>query len=361
MITPTISMSASQTSVPYGTAVTFTAMLPAATTGRVTFFNGGPLGSPVTVSNGTATYTTTALPGGSNMITASYSGDTNYNPSTSAAVTVTVTTVALTTSDASVGYGTPLTFTAMVPLLATGTVTFFDGGTTLGTGTVSSGLATLTISSLILGSHTIAASYSGNGIYSAATSGSLTQTVTPSSQEITTTTLPSGIQNWSYTATLQATGGLAPYSWSVSSGSLPAGLTLGANSGTLYGLPTTIGSSGFTVQVTDANQNKVSASLSIVINPAEAPLQITSLSPSSGFPGTIVTLIGSNFGITQENNSSVLFNGSAVPVLQWSNSAIVFAVPSGVEAGSAQVTVTVAGNNSSATFTVPGAAVCTVN
>jgi hypothetical protein len=86
---------------------------------------------------------------------------------------------------------------------------------------------------------------------------------------ITTTSLPSGTLNAVYGgATLQATGGITPYTWSITVGSLPAGLTLAPN-GTISGTPTgtTTGTSSFTVQVTDSETPAMSqtASLSITI------------------------------------------------------------------------------------------------
>src|ERR1700755_771011 len=54
---------------------------------------------------------------------------------------------------------------------------------------------------------------------------------------ITTTSLPGGQVNRAYSATLVATGGTAPLSWTISSGALPAGLTL-ASSGAISGTPT---------------------------------------------------------------------------------------------------------------------------
>jgi hypothetical protein len=81
--------------------------------------------------------------------------------------------VGLSSSSNSVTYGTPVTFTATVTG-GTGTVTFYDqnGSVTLGAGTLnSSGVATLTISTLVPGSHSITAVYNGN------TSTALGQTV----------------------------------------------------------------------------------------------------------------------------------------------------------------------------------------
>src|ERR1019366_4302136 len=68
---------------------------------------------------------------------------------------------------------------------------------------------------------------------------------------ITTTTLPNAIEGAAYAATLVATGGTAPYSWTVSDGSLPYGLTL-SPSGAITGTPAGPGSATFTAQAIDA-------------------------------------------------------------------------------------------------------------
>ena len=56
-----------------------------------------------------------------------------------------------------------------------------------------------------------------------------------------------------YSDQLTVTGGTSPFTWSVSSGSLPPGVTLGASTGLLSGTPTTAGSYAFTVKVTDSS------------------------------------------------------------------------------------------------------------
>ena len=94
--------------------------------------------------------------------------------------TSTPTTTALASSVNPSTFGASVTFTATVsPSAATGTVTFKDGATTLGTGTLSGGTATYSTSGLTTGDHSITAEYGGDGSYAASTSSALTQTVNP--------------------------------------------------------------------------------------------------------------------------------------------------------------------------------------
>lgn len=74
----------------------------------------------------------------------------------------------------------------------------------------------------------------------------------PASLAVTTTSLPGGIVNAPYSATLSASSGTPPYSWTIASGSLPPGLSLSA-SGAVTGTPIDQGTSSFTVAVTDSS------------------------------------------------------------------------------------------------------------
>jgi Putative Ig domain len=80
---------------------------------------------------------------------------------------------------------------------------------------------------------------------------------------ITISSLPSGKISVTYSQTLTASGGTAPYSWSISTGSLPGGLSLSA--GVISGIPTTAGTFNFAVQVTDNQGAAITANLSITI------------------------------------------------------------------------------------------------
>ena len=93
-----------------------------------------------------------------------------------AGVTIPVTLSVATSSSPSI-FGSPATFTATISSGPTGTVTFYDGGTSISTGAINGTIATLTTSSLIAGSHSITASWPGNSKYGAATSGTIIQLV----------------------------------------------------------------------------------------------------------------------------------------------------------------------------------------
>jgi large repetitive protein len=120
-------------------------------------------------------------------------------------------------------------------------------------------------------------------------SASITITVAPL-PSVTTTSLPNGVQNASYTATtLAASGGITPYTWSVTVGTLPTGMTL-SSAGVLSGKPTAAATTNFTVQVSDSSSPALTATkaLSIVVNPPPA-LSVSTISLASGVQNTAYT------------------------------------------------------------------------
>jgi len=110
---------------------------------------------------------------------------------------------------------------------------------------------------------------------------------------ITTSALPAATVQAAYSAGISATGGTAPYSWSVTSGQLPPGLSLTASSGTIAGTPTQAGTSLFTVQLKDSSSPAKTASqpLSISVSASAAPLQITTASLPSGQAGAAYSVV----------------------------------------------------------------------
>jgi uncharacterized protein YhjY with autotransporter beta-barrel domain len=96
------------------------------------------------------------------------------------------------------------------------------------------------------------------------------------------TSLPSAMQNAAYTAqTITASGGSGPYTFAISSGALPSGMTL-SSSGTLSGTPSVSGSFPFTVQATDTHAFTGSANYTLTVNALTAPGAPTGVSATAG-------------------------------------------------------------------------------
>ena len=207
----------------YGQAVTFTATVKAAPpntgtpTGTVAFYNGASLLGTATLSNGKATLKTSALPMGTDQILAVYAGDNSFAMSTSTplgqVVGIGATTSTVTASANPSVYGQTVTLTATVKPVApatgtpTGSVTFLDGGTPIGTGTLSAGKASLATAFTLVGSHSITATYAGDGNFLGSNSPALAETVNQAAttSKVTTSANPSVYgQTVTFTATVSA-------------------------------------------------------------------------------------------------------------------------------------------------------------
>ena len=132
--------------------------------------------------NGQATLTVPSLPIGPNQITVTAVNTATSGTITSPPTLVTVAkatiAVTLSSSENPSNPSQTVIFSATVHAGATGSVTFLDGTTVLGLGTVNAaGVATFSTSTLTIGSHPITASYGGDSGYIAATSATLTQVV----------------------------------------------------------------------------------------------------------------------------------------------------------------------------------------
>jgi len=110
----------------------------------------------------------------------------------------------------------------------------------------------------------------------------------PSPLAITTTSLPNGTVGQAYSTQLSATGGTSPYSWSISSGSLPVGLSL-SPAGVISGTPTAAGAPTFTVSVSDATSQAASHNFTLTVGSAVAAACTLYVSPSGSDsnPGTL--------------------------------------------------------------------------
>ncbi len=204
-----------------GTAVTFTATVQVVTgsgtpTGVVAFFADGLLIGSSSLSGASASVSTSSLGGGSHPITVIYFGDTNFAGSTGALAQVVnpgTTSVGLTTTGSPSVEGDAVTFTATVTVLTgtgtpTGTVQFRDGANNLGAAQpLSSNSASLTVSTLLFGSHSITAVYSsGDANFTGSTSGVVTQLVLRRTSTVVTSNRNPAAnlgQNITFTATVR--------------------------------------------------------------------------------------------------------------------------------------------------------------
>lgn len=206
----------------------------------------------------------------------------NTNATTSAAFNLVInsTTLVLTnaglpnailnstyTSSITASGGTqPYTFTLVAGALPTG-MTFNTNGTFNGAPT-QSGTFQFTVRVV-----------DSNG---ALTQSIFTLTVNSSSLSFVNTALENARLNQTYSATLTAQGGTAPYSFSIVGGTLPQGLTLGAN-GLISGTPTVTGTYQITFRVQDALANTSQATITLVVT--QVGFRITTSFLSSGRVG----------------------------------------------------------------------------
>jgi hypothetical protein len=211
--TPNISVSCSPNPIVYGGAnsiCSIYASLNGAVTGTVSLVIDGAAWTTLALSSGSATAQFPSSFGiGTFTVGATYNGDFNNNTSGGFG-TVTVEeatpTLAVSTSGTPSTYGRLVTFTATVSSGPTGTVTFYDGGSFIGTGTISGTTTTLSTSALLAGSHSISASWAGNSDFTGATSSAITQTVMRASVAINSaSTLSPSVYGdnvaWTFTVT----------------------------------------------------------------------------------------------------------------------------------------------------------------
>ncbi|MEO8433080.1 MAG: Ig-like domain repeat protein [Acidobacteriota bacterium] len=173
--------------------VTFTAVVSSSSgspTGTVRFLEGAQVLATASIGpGGQASTTLSGLAIGGHSVTASYGGDATFPPSNSSPLVQVVqdsAAISLSTSAEPSFPGQAVTFAARVSpghppgATPTGTVSFFDGAASLGAGSLVSGRATLSTSTLAVGLHRVTAVYSGDAAFSTATSSARSQIVTPS-------------------------------------------------------------------------------------------------------------------------------------------------------------------------------------
>ncbi len=196
-----------------------------------------------------------------------------FSPSTQTIIGTATQNLTLTLSAAAPAGGVTVNLSSSNTAAATvpSTVTFAPSTTT----------AIVPVTGVAAGSATITASAAN--IPAATAAVTVVNTLT-----ITTASLPNGRVNAAYSQSLAATGGVQPYVWSLTSGTLPAGLTL-SSGGVISGTPTTAAANvALTFSITDSGvspQTKT-VNLTLTIDPAvPATITATSGSGQSAFIG----------------------------------------------------------------------------
>jgi hypothetical protein len=229
--------------------------------------------------------------------------------------TQTSTTTTVASSAPTSTFGQPVTFTATVsPAASTGTVQFFDGGSSLGTAPLGGGSAALTTSTLAVGGHSIHVTYNGDATHSGSTSSSITQTV----NAITTSTaLISSLDPSTFGQAVTLTATVSPSSGPTGTvqffdGATPLGnVALGGGTAALTTSTLAAGSHSITaIYSGDANYGgstssavtqtvnavtTTSTTLTSSLNPSvfgQAVTLTATVSPSSGPTGTVQFLDG---------------------------------------------------------------------
>ena len=258
---------ASQTVLPNATVgISYEDTLPGAgTSSRYVFTPRGEIPPGMLLNLQTGTISGVPTKAGTFTFSLDRSINQNGNPAvyvytlTVKAATSTVPTLQVSPADTSVTAGGRVQFQASVKNTSNTAVVWSATA-----GSISaSGLWTAPTASGLQSIRITATSVADSSVQSSAvaTVTSPTPTLT-----ITTQSLPSGTTATNYSAPLMASGGQAPYQWSIASGTLPAGINLDPGTGTLSGSASTAGTFSFAVQVADATSQTAQHNYSLLIS-----------------------------------------------------------------------------------------------
>ncbi len=321
-----ITVSATPSPATVGQSVTLTATVGGTTslipTGTINFMNGATvLGTAGLNSAGVATLSTASLSAGTYAVVGSYSGDLHYPAGESGAVSLQVRSTTETTLAASpntVIAGQTLNLTATVSAsgttVPTGTVSFMNGATVLGTTTLnSSGVATLSTASLPAGSYSLTAQYTGAANFVASTSPAAPVTVNPPTATSSTTLVASpnvvtAGQTLNLTATVSASGTTIPTGTvSFMNGSSVLGTTTLNSSGVAVFSTTSLAAGAYSLTARYAGTSSIAASTSpaatVTVNAlAVTPTIVLAANPNPVTEGQALIL-----------TATVSENGTAVP------------------------------------------------
>lgn len=294
-------------------------------------------------------------------IPANSSSTSNYDErgSMSSTVPTAVTLTFTTTSPLTAGtQGT--SYNGVDDIVATGGMPAYTYAVTSGstpTGITLNSNGTLTGTPTVPGtsSFTVTATdaYGNTGVQAF----SLTINASGGSPTVTTTSpMPNGMNGTAYSQTFTESGGTGPFTWDVSSGTLPTGLTLHASTGVLDGTPTVPGTSSFTIRVTDSTLATGTKPMSLTI---VNTLAITTTSPlpdatqSSPYTKTLVASGG-----TSTYSWAVTVGTLPTGLTLHTSTGVIDGTPTGTGTSSFTITVT---DSSTPNFSTPKAFSLTVN
>jgi hypothetical protein len=295
----------------------------AAPTGTITLMSGAVQLGVFTVNptgtNITGVTLPTSLAPGVHALTFIYSGDSNYlggNLPASVGIQQGTASISLNAKTNPIIVGQTETFTANVTApagfpAATGTVLFSDGSLPISPAiNLINGVATFNTSNLSIGQHNISAFYTGDQNYIPISSEGLTVTVNANLLAFTTNFLPVGTVLQPYSTTPGVTGGVPPYTFSVTG--LPAPLTFDTHTGTISGTPQSAGTFGVTIVVTDSLNVKATLGTNLLINPPPVPpVQIST--PGTLPSGTVGVGYSTTIGVASGGAATYSIVGGNLP------------------------------------------------
>lgn len=328
-----VTFSANGGTQPYSWAVS-SGSLPAG----LTFSDSGVLsGTPAAV--GTSTFAITASDSSSPMLTKTVTLSLSVTAGADLPPALSISSTGLAAAQMSAAYSATLNATGGTPGYSW---SITAGGLPAGMTLSNAGVISGTPSSAGTSAFTVAVKDSGSPQQMTSLQESLT--VAAPGLAITTTSLSNAKDGSSYTAPLSATGGTPGYTWSISSGTLPPGLSL-SSAGVISGTPTASGSFAFTIAVKDSGSpvQSDSAQESIAVGATSAPLTITSASLGAAQTGSSYTATLAATGGTPAYSWSVT-SGSLPVGLALSSAGVISGAPTA--AGTSTFTVGVSDNGS---------------
>jgi large repetitive protein len=269
----------------------------------VTPYIAGVAQTPQTFSSTATTQTVTGLTPGTSYtfrVAAVNAAGTGPASAASGAVTVnagpSLTFAAPPAGEAGVAYSDQLTETG-----GTGTLTW-----SVSSGTLPPGLTLNSSTGLLSGTPTASGSYAFTVKVTDAFGASATQATTltvVAAPSLANPAPPAGQAAVAYSDALAVNGGTGPFTWTVSGGSLPSGLSLNSAAGLISGTPTTAGLSTFTVRVTDANGKTATQTLSMTVTVGPLVISAAANASTAAQGGSL------GYTVTITNTGSTAYSG----------------------------------------------------